>query len=146
VRRYLLDTSVLVGHLVGRRRIVDLLSPWLAHDQVGTSILVYAEVVEYIKPRQDYFVLFRQLRRVLRDVHPYPLSTPILERYADLRLSMRRPAGPGLIGDIDTLIAATALERRLAVVATDGDYLRVPDLGVILLDRLTLTVISHRVS
>jgi predicted nucleic acid-binding protein len=39
-----------------------------------------------------------------------------MARYADLRRDMRPPHGPGLIGDIDTLIAATALEHRLILV------------------------------
>jgi predicted nucleic acid-binding protein len=95
VRSYLLDTSVLIGHLVGRRGAVALVSPWLAHHEAGTSVLVFAEAVEYIKPRPDFVVLYRQLRRLLRDVHPYPLTYSILESYADLRLRMRKPHGPG---------------------------------------------------
>ncbi len=50
---------------------------------------------------------------------------------------MRR-AGPGTIGDVDTLIAATALVRGLTVVTTDKDFLRVPGLLVQLVDRNTL--------
>jgi predicted nucleic acid-binding protein len=115
-----------------------------AHDEAGTSALVFAEAVEYIKPRPDFVVLYRQRRRLLRDVHPYPLTYSILEGYADLRLRMRKPHGPGLIGDIDTLIAATAQEYGLTVVTTDGDYLRVPNLGVTLLDRSTFAVVSQR--
>ncbi len=53
-----------------------------------------------------------------------------MERYAEIRRTLRPPHGPGLIGDIDTLIAATALERHLTVVTTDSDYERVPDLKV----------------
>lgn len=34
----------------------------------------------------------------------------------------------GLIGDIDTLIAATALEHGLILVTTDSDFGRVPGL------------------
>ena len=51
---------------------------------------------------------------------------------------MRPPYGPGLIGDIDTLIAATAREHRLTVVTIDGDYTRVPSLSVMHLDRIAL--------
>jgi predicted nucleic acid-binding protein len=47
-----------------------------------------------------------------------------------------------LIGDIDTLIAATALERNLTVVTIDTDFQRVPDLSVILLSPATLEVLS----
>jgi PIN domain len=52
-----------------------------------------------------------------------------------LRLTrqLRPPHGPGLIGDIDTLIAATALKRGLTVVTTDGDFERVPQLKVMLM-------------
>jgi predicted nucleic acid-binding protein len=43
-----------------------------------------------------------------------------------------------MIGDVDTLIAATALERNLTVVTLDQDYQRVPGLGVHLLTRADL--------
>jgi predicted nucleic acid-binding protein len=51
---------------------------------------------------------------------------------------IRAPHGPGLIGDIDTLIAATAIERDLTVVTTDSDFERVPGLKVIRIDRAEL--------
>jgi hypothetical protein len=68
---------------------------------------------------------------------------PSCRAYADLRRSLRRPYGPGLIGDIDTLIAATALERNLTVVTIDTDFQRVPNLRVILLSRTTMQVLSR---
>jgi predicted nucleic acid-binding protein len=37
-----------------------------------------------------------------------------------------RPSG--LIGDVDTLIAATAIEHGLTLVTTDNHFKRVPDL------------------
>jgi len=49
---------------------------------------------------------------------------------------MRRPYGPGLIGDLDTLIAATAIERGLTLVTIDGDFTRIAGLNYQL---LTLT-------
>jgi len=71
----------------------------------------------------------------LREVSPYVPTFAILERYAELRRQLRPPHGPGLIGDIDTLIAATALEHGLTLVTTDTDYQRVPDLKLTLLPR-----------
>ena len=53
-----------------------------------------------------------------------------MECYADIRRALRPPQGPGLIGDIDTLIAATALERNLALVTTNGHFAGVPNLQV----------------
>ena len=142
MRRYLLDTGPLGAYLQGRQAVVNLVNPWLRQHEAATSILAYAEVVEYIKGFPDFLTLHTQLRRLLRHIYPYFLTYRILERYADLRRSLRRPYGPGLIGDIDTLIAATALERNLTVVTIDTDFQRVPSLRVILLSRATMQVLS----
>jgi predicted nucleic acid-binding protein len=71
-------------------------------------------------------------------VSPYLLTYPIMARYAQLRRQLRPPNGPGLIGDIDTLIAATALERNLTLVTTDSDFQRVPGLQTMLVARQAL--------
>lgn len=120
------------------------MQPWLLAHEAATSILVYGEVVEYIKPRPDFLTHYLGLRQLLGEVYPYLLTYSILERYADVRLRLRTPHGPGLIGDIDTLIAATALEHRVTVVTTDTDYERVPDLGFILLHPRTLAITGRR--
>ena len=142
MRRYLLDSEPLGAYLQGREGVVNLVAPWLRAREAATSILAYAEVVEYIKGFPDFVTLHTQLRRLLRHIYPYFLTYRILERYADLRRSLRPPHGPGLIGDIDTLMAATAVERQLTVVTIDTDFQRVPDLRVILLSRSTMDVLS----
>ncbi|HZA22902.1 MAG TPA: type II toxin-antitoxin system VapC family toxin [Dehalococcoidia bacterium] len=142
MRRYLLDTGPLGAYLQGRPAIIELLTPWLERQEASTSILAYAEVVEYIKGFPQFRKLHTQLRRLLRQVYPYFLTYRILERYADIRRTLRQPHGPGLIGDIDTLIAATALEHNLTMVTIDTDFQRVPNLRVILLSRSTMEVLS----
>ena len=113
----------------------ELIEPWLVRQEAATSILVYGEVTEYNKSFPDVTRRQQQLRQLLREVSPYVPTFAILERYAELRRQLRPPHGPGLIGDIDTLIAATALEHGLTVVTTDPDYQRVPDLQLTLLPR-----------
>ncbi|HET8626638.1 MAG TPA: type II toxin-antitoxin system VapC family toxin [Thermomicrobiales bacterium] len=112
--------------------------PWVAGHEAATSLLVYAEVTEYVRGRPDAEAYQRALRALLREVRPYAPTYAILERYADPRRRMRPPHGPGLIGDIDTLIAATALTRDLTVVSTNSDYRRVPGLSLLLLTRAQL--------
>ena len=143
MRRYLLDTSPLAALLLARPAAVALITPWMERHEAATSILAYAEVVEYMKGRSDFSHRHAHLRTLLGEVYPYFLTYRILERYADLRRSLRPPHGPGLIGDIDTLIAATALERNLTVVTIDTDFQRVPNLRVILLSRATMQVLSR---
>jgi predicted nucleic acid-binding protein len=93
MRRYLLDTAPLASLLLARPAAVDLISPWLARHEVATSILAYAEVVEYIKDIADASHRKSQLRTLLGEVYPYFLTYPILERYTDIRRSLRSPMG-----------------------------------------------------
>ena len=89
--------------------MVTLVDPWLDRHEVATSILVYGEVIEYLLGRSRFSERQTQLRHLLREITPLFLSYSVLDRYALLRRSLRPPHGPGLIGDIDGLIAATAL-------------------------------------
>jgi predicted nucleic acid-binding protein len=135
MRRYLLDSTPLAAYMNGRPHALARIDPWIRAGEAATSVLVYAEVVEYLRMRPDFERHRDDLREALRDVYPFFLTYPILERYSVIRRQLRPPYGPGLIGDIDTLIAATALERNLIVVTSDSDFQRVPNLNVLLLPR-----------
>ena len=128
MKRYLLDTSLFAGFLHNRTKVIEMITPWVKNHEVATSILVYGEVIEYLKGLSDFPTHYTHFQTILQEIIPYPLTYPILERYADLRRSMRQPHGKGLIGDIDTLIAATALEHDLTLVTIDRDFERVSNL------------------
>ncbi len=96
-------------------------------------MVVYGEVTGYILGHPDAPAFRRGLRDLLGEIKPLALSYAILERYASLRRQLRPPYGPGLIGDVDTLIAATALEYGLTLVTGDRDFERVPALDLMLL-------------
>ena len=135
MRRYLLDSGPLSAYLQGRPATLSIVRPWIAGQEVATTILSYGEVVEYLRGALDLPRRQAELRRLLREIRPYPLSYAIMERYADLRRQMRPPYGSGLIGDVDTLIAATAQENDLILVTMDRHFERVPDLQLMLLAR-----------
>ncbi len=134
MRRYLLDSPILTGYLKGRK-VATLVEPWVEHNEAATSLLVYGEISEYNHAFPDFARRQTELRALLQQVYPYGLSYLILERYAELRRMLRPPQGPGLIGDIDTLIAATSLVYDLTLVTTDSDFTRVPQLPLMLLPR-----------
>lgn len=134
MKRYLLDTSPLAAYLQSRKGAVDLITPLIKKHEAATSVLAYAEVTEYIKGLPNVQKRSRDLRLLLREIYPYFLTYSILERYADIRRKLRPPYGKGLIGDIDTLIAATALERNLTIITADHDFERVPHLKVKVVD------------
>src|SRR6266550_9159852 len=124
--KYLLDTSLIAGYLLDRKKAIQLVRPLIEKDQAATSILVYGEVAEYVKKFATFTSYKASLEALLEQVYPYPLTYPILERYADIRRTLR-PLHQD-IGDIDTLIAATALEEHLTILTIDRDYERVPGL------------------
>jgi predicted nucleic acid-binding protein len=136
MRRQLLDTPLLTAYLLNRPAAVELISPWIRNREAATSILVYGEVNEYIQGRPNYSQLHSRLLELLLEIPPFFVTYPIMRRYGDLRRTLR-PAN-SLIGDIDTIIAATALERQLTVVTADGDFQRVPSLKLLLIPRADL--------
>jgi predicted nucleic acid-binding protein len=136
MKQYLLDTAPLGALLRRRPPAIAIITPWLIADEVATSVIAYGEVIEYIRGWANYQQRRRDLRLLLRRITPYRPTYETVERYAELRRQLRPPHGPGLIGDLDTLIAATALERNLTLVTTDSDFQRVPGLKLLLLSRL----------
>jgi predicted nucleic acid-binding protein len=107
---------------------------------VSLSVKHYnGEIVEHLRRHSDFPQRHTQLRELLREVQPYFLTYTIMERYADIRRLLRPPYGAGLIGDVDTLIAATAVEHSLTLVTTDTDFDRVPGLSVMHVPRQALS-------
>lgn len=130
MKRYLLDTSPFAAYLQSKPKAVNIIQPWIQQHEVTTSIIVYAEVYEYIKSHPKYQERYHDLKTLLQVIYPYFLTYSILERYGIIRRALRPPYGKGLIGDMDTLIAATAIERSLTLVTTDHDFERVPGLKI----------------
>jgi predicted nucleic acid-binding protein len=126
MKTYLLDTSVVAGYLLNRVKAIELVSPLIKREEAATSLLVYGEVIEYVKGFPHFPTHRDKLQALLEQIYPFPLTYSILERYADIRRRLR-PLHQE-IGYIDTLIAATALEHNLTLLTIDTDYDRVPDL------------------
>ena len=136
MKKYLLDNGPLVALVKGRPGAEQLMRPWVEHDEAATSILAYGEAIEYFRSLSDYPDHRSNLRALLQGVTPYRVTYAIMERYADVRRAMRRTVG--IIGDVDTSIAATVLEHSLTVVTLDGDLTRVPGLSVMHFPRSAL--------
>lgn len=141
MRRYLLDTSLLSALLLKRPFAKHLITPWMKEHEVVTSILVYGEVYEYIQIRSDSLYLKIKLDEVISEIKPLTVTYSIMEKYGVIRRVLRPKRN--LIGDIDTIIAASALERNLTLVTSDTDFKRVPDLKLLLIPRSKLKRDKH---
>jgi len=74
VRRYLLDTSPLVGYLRRRPVAVSLVAPWVAAAEAATSIVVYAEAIEHLKGLPNSSDHVAELQTALEEILPYGLN------------------------------------------------------------------------
>jgi hypothetical protein len=54
MKRYLLDTPLLAGFFHKRRKAIAVITPWVQNREAVTSLIVYAEVIEYLKGLVDF--------------------------------------------------------------------------------------------
>lgn len=124
--KYLIDTDWVIEYLKGREPVTQTLSD-LAHDGLAISILTYGEVYEGIYFGQNPQDNEQSFQSFLRGVNIVPLTQAIMRQYANIRGTLRKKGL--LIGDIDILIAATALEYDLTLLTSNTrHYERIPDL------------------
>lgn len=71
MKRYLLDTGILSTYLRGRSKITELVDPWIVNDESATSILVYGEIIEYVRSASDFTRRRDHLQEVLTGVAPH---------------------------------------------------------------------------
>ena len=74
MKRYLLDTTLVAAYLQSRVPAVQLIQPFMKRHEVATSILVYAEVAEYIKGLPHFQKRSVELRQLMREIYPYFLA------------------------------------------------------------------------
>ena len=56
--------------------------------EAGGQVLVYGEVNEYIRGRDDYPQLHAQLVDLLKEIPPFFVTYPIMRRYGEIRRAL----------------------------------------------------------
>lgn len=124
--KYLIDTDVMIAYLKNRPAAHTLLSQ-LAPDGLAISLITYGEIYEGIYFSANRAAHEQGFAAVLRWVDVLALNRSIMKRYARVRGQLRQSGM--LIGDADTLIAATALYYNLTLVtANTRHFSRIPQL------------------
>jgi predicted nucleic acid-binding protein len=127
VTRYLIDTSYVVDVLNEHEPEASTLRQ-LAEEGMAISLITYGELYEgaYYAHHRDEAL--KGLQEFLRAVELLPLTTSTIERFAIVRGALPRQARQQ-VGDMDLLIAATAMERSLVLVTNNlRDFRLVPEL------------------
>jgi len=127
VSAYLIDTDWIIDVLHGNARATQTLLD-LAPEGLAVSLITYGELYEgahFARNRQDALA---GLRIFLDGKNLLPLTIDIMERFAVVRGQLTRPVRQQ-IGDMDLLIAATALHHDLVLLTRNRrDFRLVPGL------------------
>ena len=125
---YLIDTDRVTDWLVGRADAIDLLGR-LSPDGLTVSVITFGEIWGGIYFGRDPVASEIGFRRFLREVKILSVSRPIMQRFAGVRGELRRRGQ--LIGDMDLLIAATALQHDLILVTRNvRNFQRIPNINL----------------
>lgn len=123
---YLVDTDVIIDWLLNIPLVIRTLQE-LEPSGLAISLATYGQLLAGVPNSRNPEASEHAIRAFLRRVRILPLSRPVVERFARLKADLS-PRGQ-LIGDFDTLIAATALHHGLTIVTRNRkDFERVPDL------------------
>ncbi|MGH2562811.1 MAG: type II toxin-antitoxin system VapC family toxin, partial [Thermomicrobiales bacterium] len=114
VSRYLLDTDRIIDALNGIPEASETLTG-LAATGVAVSLISYGELYEGAYYARDQVGALAALAAFVRDKPLLEVTKEILERFAIIRGSLSRQLRRQ-IGDMDLIIAATALTHDLTLV------------------------------
>ena len=126
---YLVDSDWVADYLKGRAPIVQQLDR-LAPEGLAISLITFGEIYEGIYYGRDPRGNEAGFRSLLRVIDVLALNRAILRRFARIRGQLRRQGQ--LIGDLDILIAATALEHDLTLLTRNRRHFdRIPELKLL---------------
>ena len=125
--RYLVDSDWIVDALHGLPAALQTLTD-LAPQGLAVSLISYGELYEGAYYARQPEVALAGLARFLQGYTLLPLTTAIMERFAIVRGQLPRPVRQQ-VGDMDLLIAATALTHELTLVTRNlRDFTLIPGL------------------
>lgn len=126
---YLLDTDWIVDVLNGQEPAIQTLME-LVPDGLALSLISYGELYEGAYFSRDPQTALEVLHTFLQGKEILPLSTAIMELFALIRGRLPKRLRQQ-IGDMDILIAATALHHNLTLLTRNlKDFQHIPDLQI----------------
>ncbi len=116
--RYLLDSGLVIRHLRGQKRIVQLLRGLGQMGRLSISAVTRLEVHAGMNPEERYAT-----QKLLSRFVTYDLNKEIADRAGDMIHEGRAKGIP--IGVPDAIIAATALSQNLTLVTLNRAHFEI---------------------
>lgn len=128
---YLVDTDWIIQVLRGDEHAASRLEE-LAASGLSISVITYGELYQGAYYARNQQQALEELSLMLSGIDLMTLTRPVMERFGIVRGQLSRNQRQQ-IGDMDLLIAATALEHGLILVTFNRrDYELVPGLSLVL--------------
>ena len=127
--KYLIDTDWVIDVLKGK---YDVVAKVLTYTEEGMaiSLIAYGEVYDGIIHGQHPQRHEQGFLKFLESVEILPLNSAIMQEFAFLPGHLRSQGM--LIGDLDMLIAATALHHKLILLTNNRSHFeRIPNLSLV---------------
>ena len=120
----LLDTNILIRYLRRAPGYLDLMRQLDLAGELHISVMTRLEIVRGMREheRPDTFLLFDSLQSV-------PVTGRIADQAGELIRSWRMRGAT--LGDVDAIIAATAIHHKLTLVTTNARHFPMPELAVL---------------
>lgn len=127
--RFILDTDWIIDALHGRAPAIQTLES-LAPSGLAISLITYAELYEGAYYARDSNRALAEIAAFLDAKDVIPVTQEIVERFAVVRGGLTRHLR-NQIGDLDLIIAATALTHDLTLVTRNlRHFVHVPGLAI----------------
>lgn len=126
--KYLVDTTWIIEYLRGSREVIQRLRS-LRAEGLAVSIISVAELYEGVFRSNNPSGNEGKLKDFLSGVAVLGIDEEVCKLFGRERARLRRSGGT--VGDMDLLIASTALHNGLTVLTADTDFRRVAGLNTI---------------
>lgn len=118
MKKSLLDTNIITAFLKGNPNVVERVEQYInEYESLTISIFSYYEILRGLKALGSKKKL-QAFDRFINDCEIEELERPVVIKAADIYVNLKREGK--LVEDADIFIAATALNKGLAVV-TDNE-------------------------
>jgi len=115
--KYLVDTDWIIDHLKGIEKVREKLKEFRQYGGIAVSIISLAELYEGIYSSKDPIKDQRLLENLLTQFSVLAIDREICKVFGRERTKLRKKKQ--LIGDMDLLIASTALHHNLTILTNN---------------------------